>query len=345
MRFKDKLNLQERAIGVMTTDVFISYSSAYRKLVDALVHYLEENKIKCWYAPRDITPGIEYAEAIDIAIKNSRFFIILVSDLSQQSNWCRSEVNLAVGYGKTILPVRIENVELMGAMKLYLNDKHWIEAFPDPESSFNNIRSAILCFNNTNGNRVINVAPTSLIFIFKEILSSTLLYLGVMLIVSTLAFSRDYSFTKVIPYLGIGLVFVCVSFFACRIKVFAKITKQSFSGLSLKSLGPIFLRKFFGAWGFWLALLLLGVMPVILIFFPNYIMGKDADRDGLQRFFLFWFMSSGFHLALMKTGYALMLNDKKKFSFTAKRFCKWVGIIIIPFIISLIFGFIFILRQ
>ena len=49
MGFKNEINLQERAIGVMTTDVFISYSSAYRKLVDALVHYLEESKIKCWY--------------------------------------------------------------------------------------------------------------------------------------------------------------------------------------------------------------------------------------------------------------------------------------------------------
>lgn len=52
----------------MKTDVFISYSSAYRKLVDALVHYLEESKIKCWYAPRDIPPGMEYTEVIDLAI-------------------------------------------------------------------------------------------------------------------------------------------------------------------------------------------------------------------------------------------------------------------------------------
>lgn len=325
----------------MTTDVFISYSSAYRKLVDALVHYLEENKITCWYAPRDITPGVEYAEAIDVAIKKSRFFIIIVSDLSQQSNWCRSEVNLAVGYGKTILPVRIEDVELKGAMKLYLNDRHWIEAFPDPESSFDNVKGAILRFKNVNDKSVINITPNSFVFAFKEILSSTLLlYGGIILMMSKLVIPRN-SFTTGSLILGIGLVFVCVSFFVSRIKVFAKITKQSFSGLSLKSLSLMLFRRFFGAWSFWASLLFLIGFPVMLVSSPNSVMGKNACIDELQRGFLSWLMMSGFFFALGKTGYALMLNDKKKFSFTPKRFCKWVAIIIIPFILSMVLCCIF----
>lgn len=52
----------------MKINEFISNSGAYRKLVDALVDYWEESKIKCWYAPRDISLGMEYAGVIDLAI-------------------------------------------------------------------------------------------------------------------------------------------------------------------------------------------------------------------------------------------------------------------------------------
>lgn len=142
-------------VNVMISDVFISYSSTYRQLVDALVHFLEEKQIKCWYAPRDIPHGIEYAEAIESAIANSNFFIILVSELSQESPWCRSEVNLAVSLGKIILPVRIEEVELKSGMKLYLNHRHWLDAFPRPEEYFENVCNAILELKKNTGARKI----------------------------------------------------------------------------------------------------------------------------------------------------------------------------------------------
>ena len=36
-------------------DVFISYSSKNKNIADAIVADLEQNNIKCWYAPRDIS--------------------------------------------------------------------------------------------------------------------------------------------------------------------------------------------------------------------------------------------------------------------------------------------------
>lgn len=41
------------------TDVFLSYSSKDKTTADAVVSDLEGHGIKCWYAPRDITPGQE----------------------------------------------------------------------------------------------------------------------------------------------------------------------------------------------------------------------------------------------------------------------------------------------
>lgn len=38
----------------MNHDVFIGYSSKNKQVADAVVHYLEENKIRCWVASRNI---------------------------------------------------------------------------------------------------------------------------------------------------------------------------------------------------------------------------------------------------------------------------------------------------
>ena len=49
-------------------DVFISYSSKNKNIADAIVADLEQNNVKCWYAPRDILSGEDWAGAINNAI-------------------------------------------------------------------------------------------------------------------------------------------------------------------------------------------------------------------------------------------------------------------------------------
>lgn len=48
----------------MQYDVFISYSSLDKQIADAVYSNLENNKIRCWIAPRDILPGDTYGRAI-----------------------------------------------------------------------------------------------------------------------------------------------------------------------------------------------------------------------------------------------------------------------------------------
>ena len=47
-----------------THEVFISYSSKDKKWADAACAVLEKRRIRCWVAPRDITPGTEWGAAI-----------------------------------------------------------------------------------------------------------------------------------------------------------------------------------------------------------------------------------------------------------------------------------------
>ena len=128
-------------------DAFISYSSKDKIVTDALCHYLEEQKIRCWIAPRDIRPGQKYAQAIDQAIKMVKIFILVCSDDSLRSQWVQMETNLAVSDEKIIIPFKIKNCSLEGTgMKLYLNDRHWIDAFPKPEEAFGDLAAAVIAF-------------------------------------------------------------------------------------------------------------------------------------------------------------------------------------------------------
>ena len=127
-------------------DVFISHATEDKKTADAMCHYLEEQKIRCWIAPRDILPGQDFADAIAQAIKKTKIFVLVCSNFSLKSNFVQKETNLAVSDEKIIIPFKIDDSPLDGGMRLYLNDRHWIEAVPKPEEAFGDLADAIIAF-------------------------------------------------------------------------------------------------------------------------------------------------------------------------------------------------------
>lgn len=127
----------------MSYDVFISYSHVNKQVADAFCHYLEEQKIRCWIAPRDIPPGGSYAAYIDDGIKNSQICVIIFSEHSADSKWCCREMDTAVNLEKIVIPFRIDTHPLEKSMRTYLGSCHWIDAFPDPESLFASTAQAI----------------------------------------------------------------------------------------------------------------------------------------------------------------------------------------------------------
>lgn len=114
-------------------------------IAEALCHYLEEKKIRCWMAPRNILPGQDYAEAIIHAMDEVKVFILVYSSFSLNSQWVKKETNVAVSKEKLIIPFRIEDCSFEGtSMELYLNDRHWIDAVPDPNAAFGPMAEALL---------------------------------------------------------------------------------------------------------------------------------------------------------------------------------------------------------
>ncbi len=126
----------------MNHDVFISYSSRNKPTALALCHVLEEHRIKCWMAPRDIPAGADYGDVIDEAIVACRLFVLVFSEPASISQWVKGELNLAFSEKKIIIPYRIDETPLKGAMRLILNQTHWVDAYPDAESKFGELVEA-----------------------------------------------------------------------------------------------------------------------------------------------------------------------------------------------------------
>lgn len=120
----------------MNHDVFISYSSRNKPTALAICHVLEEHGVRCWMAPRDIPVGADYGDVIDEAIVACRLFVLVFSEPASLSQWVKGELNLAFTEKKIILPYRIDAAPLKGAMRLILNQMHWVEAYPDAEAKF-----------------------------------------------------------------------------------------------------------------------------------------------------------------------------------------------------------------
>ncbi len=140
---RENIIFVSKIIETMNHDVFISYSSKNKTTALAMCHVLEQHRVKCWMAPRDIPPGEDYGDVIDEAIIACRVFVIIFSEPAAVSPWVKGELNLAFTEQKHIVPYRIDDTRLKGAMRLILNQTHWIEAYPDAESKFDDLVTGI----------------------------------------------------------------------------------------------------------------------------------------------------------------------------------------------------------
>ena len=121
---------------VMKYDVFISYSSHDQKIVEGLCAYLEQHKIRCFVAYRDIPRGVVWARAIVDALDESRMMLVVFSEHFNNSDQVDREIELASEDKKPILTFRISDDAFKGAKKYYLKNLNWIDAFPNPEKVF-----------------------------------------------------------------------------------------------------------------------------------------------------------------------------------------------------------------
>jgi tetratricopeptide (TPR) repeat protein len=115
---------------VIQKRVFISYSSADRAVADTYRGALEEVGIACWIAPRDVPPGLKYAQAIVQAISACEVFLLVFSVRSNASVQVGNEIERAASKDKPIFLIRTDETDPHDndQISLFLASHHWFDA-------------------------------------------------------------------------------------------------------------------------------------------------------------------------------------------------------------------------
>src|SRR6266404_9383577 len=116
----------------MAHDVFISHSTSNRPVANAVCAALESIGIRCWIAPRDVMPGRSYSGEITRAIQQSRAFVLIFSEHSNNSEQVLREVQLAANSRLHIVQCRIDPVAPSDDLEYYLSGPHWLDAVTPP---------------------------------------------------------------------------------------------------------------------------------------------------------------------------------------------------------------------
>lgn len=119
-----------------TKSVFISHASVDAELAADMCAFLESKGLPCWYAPREIGGGADFAAAIIDGVEQCRVMLLLVTPTSSDSPHVLREVNHAIARKMHILPVRLLDFTLPKSMAYYLSHVQWINAFPGEPSEF-----------------------------------------------------------------------------------------------------------------------------------------------------------------------------------------------------------------
>lgn len=93
---------------------FISYSNQDHNFVQRLHNDLQNNGVRCWFAPEDLKIGDEFRSAIGKQIRARDKLLIILSKSSIHSEWVGDEVETALAEEKELgvqklIPIRLDN--------------------------------------------------------------------------------------------------------------------------------------------------------------------------------------------------------------------------------------------
>ncbi|MBQ7005503.1 MAG: TIR domain-containing protein [Clostridia bacterium] len=123
--------------------VFISYASKEADSANLVYSYLEGNGVNCWIASRNIEGGESFAAQIVDAIHDCSAFVMIASDVSNNSAHVSNELSLAFGERKKIIPFRLQNFTPSKNNLYFLQQAQWIDAFEDINAALKSLLSAV----------------------------------------------------------------------------------------------------------------------------------------------------------------------------------------------------------
>lgn len=103
---------------------FISYSHKDEEFAKRLHADLQDNGVRCWFAPEDLKIGDEIWDSIDSGVRIRDKLLVILSEHSIESTWVKDEVNKAYAEErrrgkKIIFPIRLDE-------SAFNTDKAWV---------------------------------------------------------------------------------------------------------------------------------------------------------------------------------------------------------------------------
>ena len=111
-------------------DVFISFAFEDKESAAKIYGHLKDNGI-CPFWCEEITAGGDYPRLLGEAIRNSKSFLLVLSDSSDNSASVGKETTIAHNNKKPIIPVRIKNI-LPKNLEYLIANSLFFDAFPPP---------------------------------------------------------------------------------------------------------------------------------------------------------------------------------------------------------------------
>jgi len=111
-------------------DVFISFAFADKQAAARIYAYLKSNGIDPFWC-EELEAGQDYPELLGEAIRDSKSFLLVVSDSTDNSDSVRKETTIAHNNKKPIIPVRIKEI-LPKKLEYLIASSLFFDAFPQP---------------------------------------------------------------------------------------------------------------------------------------------------------------------------------------------------------------------
>ena len=111
----------------VSAPVIISYASQDAGIANTLVENLEKHGIGCWIAPRDVTPGLQYADEIAAVINDATVLVLVLSEHTVASPHVGREVERAASKRRGIIVLRTDAALLTRSFEYFLSESQWID--------------------------------------------------------------------------------------------------------------------------------------------------------------------------------------------------------------------------
>ncbi len=111
---------------------FISHATEDHATAERICARLESEGLPCWMAPRDILEGEQWPDAIMRGLDECRVLVLIFSGHSNGSTWVIRELEKAASMSKTVIPVRLEDVQPSQRISFFVGLEQWLDASRPP---------------------------------------------------------------------------------------------------------------------------------------------------------------------------------------------------------------------